>query len=538
MGTNLRNAVLAPVLALLLLMLPPAAGAREQQAASFDELGEQLRGWRIAAAEQTLAKLEAAGVEIEVLAPAAATLRFYQGEYQEALRLLEGRGSSELRRLIEAAAEAARPMKEVRSPDGHWRIRVLPGPDEVLLPLLLEALPRIRRTHGEAFGVFPISPVLIEIHGDPFSVARATGLSDEQMEISGTIAICKFNRIMVTSPRATLRGFPWLTTVSHEYVHFLVNRRSFDRVPIWLHEGLARYNELRWKEGRPQTLKPDTEAMLLQALADDELLSFEEMSVSMPMQPTQRHVELAFAELLSFTHMLYSRVGQEGINRILDRLGRRELSDARQAVEAELGQGFASMERSWRAQLGRRHRPRLEQIGHLRKLRFRKGEQDPFRVDLEDIHRKARDHAYLGQLLRGQSHPRAALVEYDKAARANRGSSPVIQSWIAATHLELGEPAHALEALEEVARLYPDFAATHVNQGLALVALDRGEQARPFFEAALEINPFDPRIHQELHRIYEAADHPLAVREAEAIALLSSRGGRLQQLDEEGAHER
>ena len=40
---------------------------------------------------------------------------------------------------------------------------------------------------------------------------------------SGTIAICKYNKLMFTSPKAMLRGYEWLDTLSHEYVHFVIS---------------------------------------------------------------------------------------------------------------------------------------------------------------------------------------------------------------------------------------------------------------------------------------------------------------------------
>ena len=42
-------------------------------------------------------------------------------------------------------------------------------------------------------------------------------------------------------------GYDWLDTVSHEYVHLVVSRKSRNTVPIWMHEGLAKYLESRWR---------------------------------------------------------------------------------------------------------------------------------------------------------------------------------------------------------------------------------------------------------------------------------------------------
>lgn len=506
----------------------PSAVEREAPPAPagspFAAIEELLRGWRAAEAEQALAALQAGGMDPAELAPALATVRFYQGEYDEALRLLEGSGGSELKERIEAAREVTRGMKEVRTADGHWRIRVHPGPDEVLVPLMLELLPRLRQVNGEVYDTFPATPIPIEVLEDAHALARATGLTAKQIEDSGTIAICKFNRIMITTPRATLRGYSWQDTLSHEYLHLLVNHRTFQQVPIWLHEGLARYNESRYKDGKPQRLRPDTEQLLLQALADGQLITFEEMSPSMALLPTQRHTELAFAEVLTIIDLLYRRVGQPGVNGILDRLARRETGDAREAIAAELGQPFARFERSWKEELRARRAPRPAGQVQLPRIRFRKGDTDPLQLELDEVDRKSRDLAYLGQLLRGQQRPRAALVEYRKAAAASQGISPVIQNWIAATELELGEPQAALAALAGVSERNPGYSPTYVHEGLALVALKDDAQALLRFEAALAYNPFDQRVRRELQRIYQASSDPRAAREVEALRLLGEEG--------------
>ena len=53
--------------------------------------------------------------------------------------------------------------------------------------------------------------------------------------------------LMVVSPRATIFGYPWMDTLAHEYTHLLVSRISHDTVPVWLQEGLARFEQSRWR---------------------------------------------------------------------------------------------------------------------------------------------------------------------------------------------------------------------------------------------------------------------------------------------------
>ena len=71
-------------------------------------------------------------------------------------------------------------------------------------------------------GVRMVSPVRLEIYPDADSLARVSTLSVQAIRTTGTIALCKWGRLMIASPRALMHGYPWLDTVAHEYVHLLL----------------------------------------------------------------------------------------------------------------------------------------------------------------------------------------------------------------------------------------------------------------------------------------------------------------------------
>ena len=72
---------------------------------------------------------------------------------------------------------------------------------------------------------------------------------------------------MIVSPKALVRGYPWLDTLTHEYTHYIVSRVSRNSVPIWLHEGLAKFEERRWRGPSGGGLPPAMDNLLSQALA-------------------------------------------------------------------------------------------------------------------------------------------------------------------------------------------------------------------------------------------------------------------------------
>src|SRR5262249_29214924 len=152
-------------------------------------------------------------------------------------------------------------------------------------------------------------------------LAKVSTLTRREIETSGTIALCKFNRLMIVSPRALARGYPWLDTLAHEYTHFVVSRVSANTVPIWLHEGLAQVEEQEWRAPGPPPLTPMMEHLLATALGKGRrLITFEEMYPSMAKLPSQADTALAFAEVFTVVEYLNERVGAAGIAQLIRRL--------------------------------------------------------------------------------------------------------------------------------------------------------------------------------------------------------------------------
>ena len=179
----------------------------------------------------------------------------------------------------------------------HFVIAHAPGRDELLAPYALEALDRAWAALGDDFGDRPAGLTRVEIYPEVADLAKVSTLTLKEIETSGTIAICKFNRLMIVSPRALVHGYPWLDTLAHEFTHYVISRASHDQVPIWLQEGLAKFEEARWrsaKQGHAST--PTMEHLLAAGLARKHLITFAEMHPSMAKLPSQEDTALAFAE--------------------------------------------------------------------------------------------------------------------------------------------------------------------------------------------------------------------------------------------------
>ena len=186
-----------------------------------------------------------------------------------------------LEALIQSTWAATQNHKRVPLLDGQVIVHVEPGVDEVLILYLEEAIEQARIVYSDLFGIAPYpDPLHIHIYGKIETLAAVSSLKVSEIQNSGTIALCKYNRLMITSPRDLLFGYDWLNTLAHEYIHYVIHKRNGHTVPIWIHEGLAKFLENRWAEKSDGVLRPSTAADLREALEQDRLISFEAMSPS------------------------------------------------------------------------------------------------------------------------------------------------------------------------------------------------------------------------------------------------------------------
>jgi len=504
-----RSSPLPALLALLAaLVLPRGAAA----AASTDEqlvtLHDRLSEWNLAGAEPGVEALLAAEPERAEVRALAARLRHMQRDFEGAAALLEPVCAEEERTaddgslcaVVYGSLRVTKGFASHTSPEGRFVVHYEPGPDEVLVAYAAETLDAAARLLGEQFGWFPQHPVHVDFLPTVEGLAAMTPLTREEIETSGTIAMCKYDRMMVVSPRDLVYGYGWRDTLAHEYIHFLLTKRSANRVPLWLHEGLAKYFERGWLASAEPTLAPPTQHLLAEAIAARKLIPLEKLHPSIGKLPSQDDAALAFAQVYTLVDWLYRKEGMEGLTRLLDRLGAGDSLD--DALGAVYGLTFRKLEQTWRAWLERRSFARIPD-GFRPKLLFRGKDRTEDEI-AEIAEERGRDHTYLGDLLRARDRHDAALVEYGRAVAVVGSANPVLQSKIAAAHLALGRFDAVLATVAPVLQSYPHHVLLHLYRGEALLRLGRPREALPALVAAIGLNPFDPQVHTLLAETYEA----------------------------------
>jgi len=325
--------------------------------------------------------------------------------------------------------------------------------------------------------------------------------------------------LMVVSPRATVFGYPWMDTLVHEYVHYVVSRMTHDRVPVWMHEGLARYQQVRWRAAAGKPLSAVDEHLLAEALKKNELISFDDMHPSMAKLPSQKAATLAFAEVATMIAYIHAEKGYPGVRQALGAI--RGGKNSRKAIADLMDGSWNDVERGWKQYLRSaklRAQPALAGRASSQRIRFVKGEGSDENVGSDEIaSAKARKFVRLGGMLRARGMSEAAAIEYEKALAAVGGPDPFIASKLSRTYLELGKYQRAIELAQPLLSGDEHDPAPATTLGLAHLALDHPEDASAAFEIALRISPFDPSVRCGLAEAYgKQGKQGLAERETRA----------------------
>lgn len=279
-------------------------------------------------------------------------------------------GAAELRALAAGCHGATAGAVVVEDRDlGIW-IRVQDDADRVLVPLLLPVIDQARRRIGAELGVDLPRPLRLDLVRDLFSLAAVSGLPLEAAETTGTVAVARWGKVTMLSPRATAGGYPWADTMAHELTHLMLTRASADRAPLWLQEGVAKTMEERWRAERPFDGQPNPDVVALTAAQAGRQVGVTKLGPSIAMLPSADAARIAFAEVSSFMNYWMATNGPSALPLLL-----RDLSvarDADSAMRSVSGLAVADWELLWRGELSRRvavgpamsiETPELEALG-------------------------------------------------------------------------------------------------------------------------------------------------------------------------------
>jgi len=512
----------------------PSAAARTTPQLA-ERIDTDLEAWDIEGAQRGLDDLLSQDPGSIPAAYFRARVLFEQGKYAESVTAFgeaRSRGAGRIdgfeaqAKLAQAAADEVKGDEAHES--AHFVMYTRPGKDALLVPYALEALEKAHAALTQDLGYSPPGKVRVEVYETAQALARVSPLTVAEIKASGTIALCKYSRLMITSPRALLRGYAWLDTLSHEFVHYLVTRKGRNGVPIWLQEGLAKFLETRWRGAPGLAVDEMSTALLTRAARDRKLIPFAAMHPSIAKLPTQEMAALAFAEVESAIKLLHQRGGQQALTELVAAMAS-GFSDEN-AVAQAYGKPFPQFEQEWRADvLKPRREPATQAPGSARPLASHK------LVFKEDAKKKgagaesaeerpsdpeAKRAVRLGEIFFARRRWAAAAFEYGKARARLSREVPLLARRYAFAQIQLGRLGEAESALAAAVSRDPQDEAAQVLYARVLAKRGEHAKARSALDAGIAVDPFDP----ELHDVYmavakELKDDALLEREKRALAL-------------------
>ena len=507
----------------------PAAVADEKSGSAADgefKQGEELlEAGRIAQAEDLAQKAIRSNPNSAAALAFDGRVKFYQGRYPDALASLDkalGIDSKNQRTqgwklFSQLTLDVVKPLKRFESP--HFVLFPDEKRDGILANDALATLEKTYEAIGSELGYYPKEKVRVEIAPDSSAFNAISTLSLRDIEETGAVGICKFNKLMIISPRALSFGYRWLDSVSHEYVHYVIVAVSNNQAPIWLHEGMAHFYETRWRKPAPPKdaaedyLSPASQTLLVQALEKDQFVGFKNMEPSLIRLETPEQVQLAYAEAASAVDFINQRKGRAGIRDLLTTLNEKPTP---QAIEKVFGISFASFETGWKGFLKSKGLKEIEG-SRVRKLKVKKDQtEDEDLVELKEIQSVvARNRTHLADELMAKGRQPAAVNEYQRALQA-APRSPVILNKLGRVLIQMKRYDEALPPLKTSLELDPDNANTYVQLGRVEHASKHYAQSRAALEEAVQINPFNPTIYKLLVEVYSALGDQEKARQAKA----------------------
>ena len=525
---------------------------------------DKLRAWNLAAAREKIESLEAGSPGLAEWRALSGAVDYLEGGYPESMANLNAAlkkkpGDSEwleLRLHVRQTQTALQGFEAHKTE--HFDIWYPPGEDAVLLPYLAEVLEKAYARYGDILGVRPKGRIRVELFSDSDRFHKSSTLSKRDIEEKGAVGVCKFNKVMFLSPGALLRGYRWLDTAAHEYVHYLIVLATKNRAPIWLHEGIAKYLEKKWRGEGFDYLHPGEEALLYKAREADKYVPFKRMEPSLIYLDTPQEVHLAYAEAASAVDFIQRKMGEGALVRLLAGIRNGSPAQAVQGAPA-LGEANPGERRQRRASLVELEAtgppqsagPGLQMVAgvdlggfeklwieDLKKLPLRpywgsrvsqpklkpKGPMNERTIDLAALKSAvARRRMRLGDRLSFRGRARAALMEYRRALRDEPYSQPLLNR-AAQLEIHLGMMPQAERHIRKALEVDPDYAMTHVHQALASEKAQKREGALKAWEEVVQINPFIQMVHERLLAHYErTGEAEKAKRERAVLRLITPR---------------
>jgi hypothetical protein len=412
-------------------------------------------------------------------------LALYEGDYDRAAAILSkpelahSEAGAELLAVAEGCARAtAGTVLEIDTARGV-NIRFQDESDAPLAPFLADVAVAAREALVRDLKVDLPRPLRIELVRDLFTLAAMTGLPESAAQKTGTVAVAKWGRVTMISPRAIPHGYPWADTLAHELAHLAETRASRERAPLWLQEGVAKRQETRWRPGRAFDDFPAADAVAAVGLDKGLGRPIDKLGGSIALLPTAEQAMVAFAEVSSFVRFWIKSTNEDALPELLVRLRVAEGEDyVDSAMKVVTGNSLSEWNDRWLTYLGgvRRELPRGARLGEGHS-------------GASDIQHGLR----LGTLLLDRAHHDAARQTLE-APQKLAPFDPLLRHHLAQALLGLGQKSEAEKLISRMEDVHSEFGPWMALHGRWLEEQGEGERAAAAFETGLHLCPLASEV--------------------------------------------
>jgi hypothetical protein len=283
--------------------------------------------------------------------------------------------------------------------------------DRPLTPLIVDTVVRARDALTRDLGATWPKPTRVTVVRDLMSLSAMTGLPQKDAQTTGTVAVAKWGRVTLLSPRASQHGYSWRDTIAHELTHLAVTRATIDHAPLWLQEGVAKRQETRWRDRGPFDDHPSPDAIVTRGIEMKLDLPLDRLGPSIAMLPSADAAMVAFAEVTSFVRYMADESPPDALSKLFGSL--RAGSSPDDALHDATGAALKEWDLRWRAHLAEEPHQTLSAV-------FGLGGKHG---DLQELSKRAR----LAELLMGRGHPAEALGQIDRVTSPDALEDPSIR---------------------------------------------------------------------------------------------------------------
>lgn len=413
-----------------------------------------------------------------------ARLSVYLGECDRAEAILSAPQLSESREgasLAELAKSCARAtaagfVMEDRA-RGVW-LRLQDDSDRALAPFIFEVAAQARDTVSREIGIDLPRPLRIDLVRDLFSLSAVSGLPLKAAETTGTLAVARWGRVIMLSPRAPVQGYPWQDTLAHEITHLLVTRATRDFAPLWMQEGLAKRFEVRWRAARPFDKPEWADTTARNAALDGRSVGIDKLGPSIAMLPTPEAAGIAFAEVTSFVHYFIAQNGEPALRLLLADLRGNGPAGVEAALLSATGYGLSEWNARWQRFLREPIKPSNDELPDALAQRGR-----------GDAGRRLR----LADLLASRAHGRESAAELEPLLGSMPRLAPV-RARAAAGLYAAGDDAGAERALGTVAEIDALYGPWFALAGRGYQRRGQTAEAEAAFTLGLSTDPLSDEV--------------------------------------------